>query len=107
MNEIILNTKNQVVPANIIFFKADINYSIAYYADGRKKVIVKTLKHIESQLVDYGFYRIHKSFLVNLEYVDKKPAGKNLIICDDVELVISRRRLSGLRKKLKNKHKNS
>ena len=106
MNELIINTKNQVIPANIVFFKADINYSIAYYADGRKKVIVKTLKHIESQLADHGFYRIHKSFLVNLEYVNHRPSGKNLIL-SDVELIISRRKLSGLRKKLKTKHKNS
>lgn len=106
MNELFINTKNQVIPANIVFFKADINYSIAYYADGKKKVIVKTLKHIESQLVDHGFYRIHKSFLVNLEYISHNPSGKNLIV-SNIELSISRRKLSGLRRKLKTKHKNS
>lgn len=101
MNEICINTKNQVVPDKIIYFKADINYSIAYYNDGRKKTIVKSLKHIESKLSEFGFYRIHKSFLVNLNYISQKPLGKSLTLSDDVILSISRRKLSGLRKEFK------
>lgn len=106
MNEISINTKNQVVPDRIIYFKADINYSIAYYDDGRKKIIVKSLKHIESKLSEHGFYRIHKSFLVNLDYIYQKPSGGYLQLPNDHELLISRRRLSGFRKKLKSINKN-
>ncbi len=101
MNTIIINKKNQVMPENIIFFKADINYSIAYYSDGKKETIVKSLKNIEPYLKQYDFYRIHKSFLINIGFISQFPDGLNLEMQDEYVLSISRRKLSGLRKVLK------
>jgi two-component system, LytTR family, response regulator len=103
MNEVILNSKNQFSPANIVFFEADVNYTIAHYNDGKKETFVKTLKHIEQKLNQHGFYRIHKSYLVNLEYIDDKPMGFDLELHHEYTLTISRRKLPGLRKQLKNK----
>lgn len=105
MDIVILNSKTHVIPANILFFKGDVNYSIAYYSNGKREIIVKPLKHIESELKQHDFYRIHKSFLVNLEYVIQKPVGFNLELENDYILTIARRKISGLRKKLKNKSK--
>lgn len=106
MNEIVLNSKNQFSPANIVFFEADVNYTIAHYNDGKKETFVKTLKHIEQKLNQHGFYRIHKSFLVNLEYINEKPTSFDLELQNDYKLTISRRKMPGLRKKLNSKYKN-
>jgi two-component system, LytTR family, response regulator len=103
MEKVILNSKNHVIPANILFFKGDVNYSIAYYSNGKKETIVKSLKHIESELKQHDFYRIHKSFLINLEYVSQKPVGFNIELTNEYVLTVARRKISGLRKKLKNK----
>lgn len=102
MEKVILNSKNHVVPANILFFKGDVNYSIAYYSNGKRETIVKPLKHIESELKQHDFYRIHKSFLINLEYVSQKPVGFNIELTNEYVLTVARRKISGLRKKLKN-----
>ena len=103
MNEIRINSKSHVNPANIIFFRGDVNYSIAYYSDGKRETFVKPLKYIELQLKQHDFYRIHKSFLVNLEYISQKPVGFYLELQDEYVLTIARRKISGLRRKLKNK----
>ncbi len=103
MNGININKKNQVIPKNIIFFKADVNYTVAYYNDGKKEIFVKTLKDIEQKFNQYGFYRIHKSFLVNLEYINEKLTGFDLELQNDYKISISRRRMPGLRRQLKSK----
>lgn len=106
MSELAINKNNLSIPENIIFFKADINYTIVYYDNGKREVIVKTLKYFEQQLKLKGFYRIHKSFLVNLKYINKKPTSFDLVIQDEYILTISRRKMPGLRRYFKIQYRN-
>lgn len=61
--------KTNVTPSNIIFFKAEANYSEVFMTNGQRIVLSKTLKQMETLFAPFGFYRPHKSFLINLQHV--------------------------------------
>ena len=61
--------KTNVAPHNIIFLKAEANYSEVYLTDGQVITLSKTLKQMETIFAPFGFYRPHKSFLINLNHV--------------------------------------
>lgn len=52
----------------IIYFEADKNYTVLYTKVG-KHVISKNIKELEMLLEYQGFYRPHKSFLMNLNHI--------------------------------------
>ncbi len=74
----------------ILYCKADDNYTEIYLPSG-KKLVSKTLKHFENQLKDYGFARIHKSCLVNVNHIQKYKKGKggSIILRNGVELAVA------------------
>jgi two-component system LytT family response regulator len=59
----------------IVFCKADDNYTEIHFSNS-KKLVSKTLKHFEEVLKEYPFARIHKSYLVNINAVTKYKKGK-------------------------------
>jgi len=59
-----------------VYCKANDNLTDFIFADGRKKTICKTLKHFEEVLSESGFFRIHKSYLLNMEHVKGYKRGK-------------------------------
>lgn len=62
--------------SQIIHCRADDNYTEFSFSHGNKKLISKTLKKVEDQLKDYGFLRVHKSHLVNLNHIISYQKGK-------------------------------
>src|SRR5699024_3314818 len=64
-----------------------------------------TLKELENRLAPYSFYRIHKSYLINLNYVTRLTPWFNgayeleLAGCDE-KLSVSRNYVKGLRSRL-------
>lgn len=61
---------------DIIYCKAEDNFSEFHLVDGSKLLICKTLKYFNDMLEDYRFCRIHRSHLINLEYVTRYNKGK-------------------------------
>lgn len=61
---------------NILYCKADDNYTHLFLIDGKKKLVSKTLKYFDDMLNKNGFIRIHKSYLVNVSYVVTYRKGK-------------------------------
>ncbi len=55
---------------NILFIKADDNYSRIYTVD-KSYILSSTLKTIEEKLPSKKFMRIHRSYVVNLDFIDK------------------------------------
>jgi two-component system LytT family response regulator len=46
--------------------------------EGEKIIVSRTLKEYEEMLTECGFYRIHKSYLVNLQHIkrfDRQDGG--------------------------------
>lgn len=57
------------MPDDILFLKAESNYTEIFYKDGSKKLLSKTLKIIEDCLPSQTFFRIHKSYVVNVGHI--------------------------------------
>lgn len=85
--KIILNTSNHIHLVNtedIIRIEADGNYSTFYSSDERKIIVSRSIKEYEERMIDQGFFRIHKSHLINvskIKYFDKAEGG--YVIMDD------------------------
>ena len=76
---------------HIMYCKSQSNYSTLYFSDGRKTVISKTIKEIGKTLAPYAFQRVHRSFLINPDYMKKYNRGDGgyLIMKDDQVIPVS------------------
>ncbi len=59
----------------IIYCKGDGAYTYFFIQDGGKLTVSKNLKEFEDLLSDKGFFRIHKSYLINLSHMKKYIRG--------------------------------
>ena len=84
--------------ANILYCKADDNYTEIYLNNNKKKLVSKTLKYFEEALKDSGFARVHKSYLVNVNEVTKYVKGKggSVILSNGKEIMVSASKKSDL-----------
>jgi two-component system LytT family response regulator len=75
---------------DIVFCKADDNYTEIHLANS-KKLVSKTLKYFEEVLRDHTFARIHKSYLVNVNKIIKYKKGKggSVIVSNGKEILVS------------------
>ena len=75
---------------DIVFCKADDNYTEIHLANS-KKLVSKTLKHFEEALKEYPFARIHKSYLVNINAITKYKKGKggSVLVSNGKEILVS------------------
>jgi two-component system, LytTR family, response regulator len=78
---------------NIIFCESSGNYTIFNTNSNRKIMVSKTIKDYESILIDHKFFRIHQSYLVNLDYITKfnKNDGGFVVLSNNKKLPVSRR----------------
>ncbi len=76
---------------NILYCKADDNYTELFLVNNQKKLVSKTLKYFEDILYENGFARIHKSYLVNVAYIAtyNKGKGGTIILSTGTELSVS------------------
>ncbi|WP_280935708.1 LytR/AlgR family response regulator transcription factor [Aquimarina sp. 2201CG14-23] len=77
---------------DVLYCVSDGNYTTFVMKDENEIVISKNLKHFESKLKDYNFFRIHKSYLVNLNHIDflVKEQGGSVVMKNGKSLPISR-----------------
>ena len=61
---------------DILYCKAEDNFTEFHLLSGSKLLICKTLKYFDDMLQDFQFCRIHRSHLINLEYVSRYTKGK-------------------------------
>jgi two-component system LytT family response regulator len=86
----------------IISCSSESNYTYIYLKNNKKITVSRTMKDIEELLVDYSFLRVHKSFIVNLNEVEKYVRGEGgyLIMSDGSTIDVSRTRKETLLSKL-------
>ncbi|MFD2519776.1 LytR/AlgR family response regulator transcription factor [Emticicia soli] len=86
--------KKKVNPAEVLFMKADVNYTEVFLQDGERLIVSKTLKELEKRFVNYNFFRTHKSYMVNLKYVTGYQIHEGLLVKvqDEHHVSLSRRR---------------
>jgi len=103
--KIVINMDNQLIlldPDEVIYCESDGSYSYIHTMNGGKVLVSKRLKLLENIFSKFRFYRIHHSFLVNLEKVKsyEKSTGKVKLI-DGISLPVSRLKKAGFTESLK------
>jgi two-component system LytT family response regulator len=79
---------------DIVCCEANSNYTNVYIAEGRKRVISKTLKEFEDMLATHQFFRPHHSFLINLNRVREfiRGDGGFLVMENKMKIPVSKNR---------------
>jgi two-component system LytT family response regulator len=105
---ICLTGNKKVNPADVLFLKADVNYTELFMQGGETLIVSKTLKELEKQFIPFDFFRTHKSFMVNLNYVIGYQIHEGLLVKLDGEynVNLSRRRKEDFLKSFHNFPKN-
>jgi two-component system LytT family response regulator len=79
---------------NIIRCEADRSYCNFYLTDNSKVLVSKSLKEFEDLLEEAGFFRVHKSNMINLKHIKKyvRGTGGYVVMKDDTQVTVSARR---------------
>lgn len=83
---------------NIIRIEADRNYSYIYSVNKKKKLTSKTLADLEELLKDKGFFRCHKSHLINYSHIKEVPNSISILLSDETTIPIARRKKESFKK---------
>lgn len=89
----------------ILYCKADDNYTNLTTYNGETILVCRTLKAIEEMLPEESFFRIHKSTLVNINYIHSLnfKNGYSLLLENGESLEIAVRRKDDLEKMIQDK----
>ncbi|MBX2984559.1 MAG: response regulator transcription factor [Bacteroidia bacterium] len=82
---------------DIIYCKGDGAYTYFYMKDSDRITVSKNLKEFEELLRDMGFYRVHKSYLINLNQMKKyvRGDGGHVIMSNGDSVDVSKRKKEG------------
>lgn len=83
----------KIILSEIDYIKSDGNY-IEIHSQGKKKVLKETLKNMETKLPADIFFQTHRSYLVNVEKIER--IGGNSIKVNNEELPIVKERRDAL-----------
>lgn len=82
-SEIFIKTNGKLIRLdveNIVYFEAMSDYVLVHTEDKRSYIVYSTLKQFEDKMNAYGnFYRIHRSYLINLHKITSIENGQVLI----------------------------
>jgi two-component system, LytTR family, response regulator len=78
----------------VIYCESQDNYTQFFLVDGKKIMVSKTIKFFEDALDDSKFFRVHRSNIINLKYIDKyvKGEGGYVVLKQGARIPVSRRR---------------
>ncbi|MFT4757185.1 MAG: two-component system LytT family response regulator [Vicingaceae bacterium] len=87
----------------IIKCTAERAYCNFYLINDKKILVSKPMKEFEVALINNGFFKVHKSAIVNLQFAEKYVRGKGgyLVLSDESTVVVSTRKKDELLKLLK------
>lgn len=105
--KLVLPTKEETIfveTSEIIYLRGEDNYTHFYFKNSKPLLVSKTLGEFEEILEDLGFLRSHKGYLINLYEVKKilNQDGGVLVMSDNQEIPIARRRRQIVQDSLKN-----
>lgn len=87
----------------IIYCEAQRSYTLFYLTQGKNIMVSKPLFDYDRLLAGTTFFRIHKSFLINLVHVKEylRGDGGTVIMTNNMELEVSRRKKEQFLNKIK------
>jgi two-component system LytT family response regulator len=105
VNKIALPTMEglQLIPIeSIVSCESDDNYTNLKLKNGKKLLVTRSLKEMEETLEQHSFIRVHRSYLVNMNEIEKyiKGEGGYLVMSDGTTIDVARNKKEMLLKKL-------
>jgi two-component system LytT family response regulator len=90
---------------SIISCESSSNYTTIFQKNNQKSIASRTMKEVEEMLEDHPFLRVHRSYIVNLNEVNKyvKGEGGYLLMSDGSKIDVSRSYKETLLKRLQPK----
>ncbi|WP_430467296.1 LytR/AlgR family response regulator transcription factor [Winogradskyella ouciana] len=86
---------------DIIYVESDGNYSTLFLQDQKKIVVTKKLKEVDAILPEHYFFRIHNSFIINLNKIKAFIKNEGYVIMDsNHKIPVARQRKSDFLEKL-------
>jgi two-component system, LytTR family, response regulator len=81
---------------DIIYLEASSNYTHFFCAEKKKYIVSRTLKDFEDMLPTETFIRIHNSYIINKNYVEKyiRGDGGQVVLSNSVTLDVAKRKKS-------------
>jgi two-component system LytT family response regulator len=95
--------KQKLFSTDIMYLKADTNYTDFFLKDGRKVTSSFTLKHHQADERLKDFLRVNKSYLVNRNYINEcRTIQREIMIylINGDEIKVSRRRRLDIKQQL-------
>ncbi|MEQ9188187.1 MAG: LytTR family DNA-binding domain-containing protein [Cryomorphaceae bacterium] len=79
---------------DVVYCESQDNYTQFFLLDGKRIMVSKTIKHFEELLDPERFFRVHRSNIINLKYIDKyvKGEGGYIVLKQGARIPVSRRR---------------
>lgn len=79
---------------DIVRIEGERNYSYIHKSNGKRILSSKTLSNFEDILIDVGFFRCHKSHVVNGTHISAITPTHEIVLSDNSKIPISRRRVT-------------
>jgi two-component system, LytTR family, response regulator len=93
--EISVGSYKKFRPQEIIYLKGEVNYSYIYLISGERLLVCTTLKTLENRFKNAGFFRAHKSSLINLDFIKNyiyDVNGGKIELLNNETIEVSRRK---------------
>jgi two-component system LytT family response regulator len=88
-----IDRKQSVFSKDVVFLKANINYTEIHLKCGKKYVLAKTLKEFYKEFEKFGFFRVNRSMVINMNFVANTDEHfQSLRLKNKLHLKVSRRR---------------
>lgn len=102
--KVILNTDGKLVFLNIddiLYIESDGNYSTFFMTKNQKMVVTKKIKEIDAILPKNYFFRIHNSYIINLNKIKEFVKNEAYVVMESNEKIpVARQRKSDFLNKL-------
>jgi two-component system LytT family response regulator len=94
-------------PKDILYCEASSNYTNFYFTNGPTLCTAKSIQEYEVLLLDSGFFRIHKSYIINLLHLKEYQRGEGgvVVLSNKKVLEVSRRKKEEFLRKVKSFYK--
>lgn len=88
-------------PDEILYSEGDGNYSWVYFEKKNKILITKKLKQLEEDLTEPLFYRVHNSYIINLNKIKAYNKNEGVVILEDNTVIpVSRQKRNNILSKI-------
>lgn len=86
--ELSISNSDTINIQNILYCKAEGSYTFVILKNNKKLLLTKGISSLQSELSNYIFFRCHKSYLINLTYVNEVLIGNSCkVILDGTAIV--------------------